>query len=108
VEQEVRRQIAFYASTPNYRILLEHHGYDRIGKELSDLMRRGDIEAMPKLIPDALLEAVAVVASPAELPAKLRQRYEGILQRVSLYFPLPAGAPESQWKAFVDTFRAAA
>jgi hypothetical protein len=63
---------------------------------------------MPKLIPDALLEEVALVASPAELPTKLRQRYEGILQRVSLYFPLPEGAPEAQWKAFVDTFRAAA
>jgi probable F420-dependent oxidoreductase len=108
VEQEVRRQIAFYASTPNYRILLEHHGYDRIGKELSNLMRRGELEAMPKLVPDALLEDVALVASPAALPTQLRQRYDGILQRVSLYFPLPEGTPEAQWKAFVDTFRAAA
>jgi probable F420-dependent oxidoreductase len=106
-EQEVRRQIAFYASTPSYRVLLEYHGYDSLGKELSALMRQGDLAAMPKLVPDALLEEVALVASPSELPRKLRQRYEGILQRVSLYFPLPQGAPEAEWQRFVDTFRAA-
>ncbi|ETX09043.1 MAG: hypothetical protein ETSY2_01810 [Candidatus Entotheonella gemina] len=108
VEQEVRRQIAFYASTPNYRVLLEHHGYDSLGKELSDLMRKGDMAAMPKLVPDALMEDIAVVASPSELPAKLRQRYEGVLQRVSLYFPIPENAPEAEWQQFVTTFRAAA
>ncbi len=107
-EQEVRRQIAFYASTPNYRILLEYHGYGSIGQDLSALMRQGDLAAMPKLVPDALLDEVAIVASPSELPRKLRQRYEGILQRVSLYFPVPQGAPEAEWQQFVTTFRAAA
>lgn len=107
-EREVRRQVAFYASTPNYRVLLEYHGYEGLGKELSDRMRKGDLVAMPALVPDALLEDVAVIASPSELPSKLRQRYEGVLQRVSLYFPIPAGAPEAEWKHFVDTFRAAA
>ncbi len=98
VEREVRQQIAFYASTPNYRVLLEHHGYDSLGKELSDLMRKGEMAAMPKLVPDALMEEIAVVASPSELPAKLRQRYEGVLQRVSLYFPIPEGSPEAEWQ----------
>ena len=107
-EQAVRQQIAFYASTPNYRILLEHHGYDRLGKALSDLMRKGDMAAMPKLVPDALMEEIAVVASPSELPAKLRQRYEGVLQRVALYFPIPPDASEAIWQQFVTAFRAAA
>ena len=107
-EREVRRQIAFYASTPNYRILLEYHGYESLGKELSERMRKGDMAAMPALIPDALLEAVAVIANPSELPLRLRQRYEGVLQRVSLYFPIPAGASEAEWQRFVDAFRSAA
>jgi hypothetical protein len=70
-------------------------------------MRKGDFAAMPKLVPDALLEAVAVVATPSELPVRLRQCYEGVLQRVSLYFPIPAAAPEDEWRQFVDAFRAA-
>jgi hypothetical protein len=69
-------------------------------------MRKGDFAAMPTLVPDALLEEVAVVATPAELPGKLRQRYEGVLQRVSLYFPIPEQAPEAEWQQFVTTFRA--
>lgn len=107
-EQEVRQQIAFYASTPNYRVLLEYHGYESLGKELSDLMRRGELAAMPKLVPDALLEDIALVAKPADLPGKLRQRYQGILQRVSLYFPIPDEAPDTAWIRFVEAFRAAA
>jgi probable F420-dependent oxidoreductase len=106
--QEVRRQIAFYASTPSYRVLLEYHGYADLGQALSARMRRGDYAAMPALVPDALLEAVAVIATPAELPVKLRQRYAGIVHRVSLYFPIPAEAPEAEWIQFVKAFRAAA
>lgn len=54
------------------------------------------------------MEAIAVVASPAELPAKLRRRYEGLLQRVSLYFPIPEAASEAGWQRFVTAFHAAA
>jgi probable F420-dependent oxidoreductase len=105
--REVRRQVAFYASTPSYRVLLEYHGYESLGRELSALMRQGNLAAMSRLVPDALLDEVAIVASPSELPIKLRQRYEGILGRVALYFPIPENAPEADWQQFVDTFRAA-
>lgn len=107
-EQEIRRQIAFYASTPNYRVLLEHHGFDSLGKRLSALMRGGALEKMPALVPDELFEQIAVVAEPDRLPRVLRERYEGVLDRVSLYFPLPEGAEEAPWQAFVERFRAAA
>jgi hypothetical protein len=65
-------------------------------------MRKGDMEAMPKLVPDALFDQIAVVAPTNELGTVLRERYEGVLDRVSLYFPLPQGAPQDQWKGFVD------
>ena len=41
-EKGVRHQIGFYGSTPNYRALLEHHGYDTLGKELSAATRAGE------------------------------------------------------------------
>ena len=98
-EREVRRQIAFYASTPNYRALLEYHGLGGIGKELSALMRQGEFDAMPRLVPDSLVEDVAVVAPPAEVAAALRRRYEGLLDRVSLYFPFPRALPSRTGRA---------
>ncbi len=107
-EAAVREQVAFYASTPNYRALLEHHGFDVLGKELSDLMRRGEFEAMFARVPDALMAEVALAAEPDDLGPALRRRYEGVLERVSLYFPMPEGAPEARWRDFVADFRAAA
>ena len=107
VEAEVRRQISFYGSTPSYRALLDYHGYHGLGKELSALMRQGELAAMARLIPDALLDEVAVAATPGDMPAKLRMRYQGLLQRVGLYFPIPDQAPEATWKAFVEAFHAA-
>ena len=103
---EVRRQISFYGSTPGYRIILEHHGQGEVARELSALARRGEWAAMPKLVPDSLLEEIAVVAKPAALAAAIRRRYEGLLHRVSLYFPIRAGEPEDAWRSFVTAFRA--
>lgn len=100
-EQKVRTQIAFYGSTPSYRALLAHHGHEALGRELSARARRGEWEAMPALIPDALLDEIAVAAAPAELGRVLRERYEGLLQSVSLYFPLRAGADEDAARALV-------
>ena len=102
---EVRRQIAFYGSTPAYRPVLEQLGYADTAKQLSDLARRGEWGGIATLIPDALLEQIAVVAKPAELPSALRRRYEGVLDRVSLYFPIRSDDAENRWRAFSTTFR---
>jgi probable F420-dependent oxidoreductase len=106
-EQRAREQVAFYASTPNYRALLEHHGHDGLGKELSDLMRRGEFAAMPAKVPDDLLDAVTVSADFDTLGSVLRRRYQGLVDRVSLYFPMPEGAEETPWRGFVESFRRA-
>jgi probable F420-dependent oxidoreductase len=40
MREDVRKQIAFYASTPTYRTLLSMHGWDTEGEALSALARR--------------------------------------------------------------------
>jgi probable F420-dependent oxidoreductase len=104
--EEVRRQISFYGSTPAYRPVLEHLGQADVAAKLSDHARRGEWAAMPKLIPDSLVETVGVIAKPAELPKAIHQRYDGILDRVSLYFPIRAEEPETAWREFAAAFRA--
>ena len=71
-------------------------------------MRQGDLANMGNQVPEALLEQVAVVSGPGDLAAKLRQRYEGVLHRVSIYAPVPEGASETEWRQFIAAFRAAA
>ena len=103
-EAEVRRQIAFYGSTPNYRAVLEYHDCGDIAKQLSVLVRQGEFEAMARLIPDSLMEAVAIAATPDDLGQALRERYQGVLDRVSLYFPIQASDPDARWRQFVQSF----
>ena len=97
----VRREIAFYGSTPNYRPVLEHLGHADLGKELSKMMRAGELDAMPAKVPDSVLDKVAVVAArPADAAADIAARYRGVLQRVTPYAPIPEGDPVEKWQAF--------
>ena len=105
---QVRQQIAFYASTPSYRVVLDYHGYGLLGEKLNRLMRQGDLSNMGNQVPEDLLEQVAVVSGPGQLAAKLRQRYEGVLHGLSIYAPVPEGASEAEWREFIAAFRAAA
>ncbi len=82
--QRTKAQVAFYASTPAYRRILELHGWD-LGPALSAMSRRGEWEAMGALVSDDMLQEVAIVAPVDELGERLRDRYEGRLDRVGIY-----------------------
>ncbi len=83
----VRAQIAFYASTPSYRVVMEAHGLGELADRLNGLSRAGRWYEMGDLIPDDLLHEVAVVAPIDELASAVRARYDGLLDRVGYYFP---------------------
>lgn len=99
--EAARTQVAFYASTPSYRPLLEHHGWGAVGDELGALARGGQWDTMPNVVDDAMLETLAVVATPDALPAAIRTRCEGLVDRVSLYRPYAPCADDAGWAAFV-------
>jgi probable F420-dependent oxidoreductase len=84
---EIKSQIAFYASTPSYHKVLEIHGWGDFGQRMNQLTKEGKWNEMWKEVPDDILHEFAVVAPPDELPYKLRERYTGLLDRVSYYFP---------------------
>jgi probable F420-dependent oxidoreductase len=104
----VKDQIAFYASTPNYRAVLDLHGWAGIGEGLSKKIRTGDFATLSETITDEMLHTFAIVAPPDQVPAALRARFAGLAQHTSIYFPVPQTDPEAKWKAFVDAFRKAA
>jgi len=106
--EEVRRQIAFYASTPNYRHVLDFHGFGALGEELSAMARRGDWEGMPGRVTDQMVQLFSLVAPPGELAGALRKRYAGLLGRVALYFPIAADDAGTRWRTFTQQFRGAA
>ncbi len=89
----VRSQIAFYGSTPNYRGVLEHHGWGDLQPELNALSKEGKWVEMGNLIDDDMLHTFAVVAEPTEVAAGILGRFGDVVQRVSFYAPYatPAG-----------------
>ena len=97
-EHAVRRQIAFYASTPSYRTFLEFHGEVKAAERLRVLMREGRFDEMPGLVSDDLLCAVAISEADGDLAKSLHARYAGgLVQRVMLYESIPLAADEQRW-----------
>jgi probable F420-dependent oxidoreductase len=86
----VRRQIAFYGSTPAYRGVLARHGWEELGVELTALSKsdRADRwQVMGSLVDDDVLNAFAVVGEPDALAAEIRRRFDGLVDRFSFYTP---------------------
>ena len=81
---QVRQQIAFYASTPAYRTVLDVHGWD-FGPRLTALSKRGRWETMADVITDDVISEIAVEAPIDELGGAVRRRYEGLLDRIGFY-----------------------
>lgn len=80
----VRQQIAFYASTPQYRAVLELHGWEDAQSELNRLSKQGCWQEMPAVVDDTMLAAFAVEAPLEELPAVLLARVGDVADRLTL------------------------
>lgn len=101
----VRDQIAFYASTPSYRVVLEAHGWQDVGEQLSRLAAAKRWQEMGALISDDMINAFAVVAPFDQLGAALRERYTGVLDRITLYMPYIPGELDPAWRMVAQSLR---
>src|SRR5215211_6588685 len=104
---KMRAQISFYASTPTYRTVLEAHGWEEVGEKLGKLARDKEWDEMPKLITDEMLDAFCVEAAPDELGPALKERYEGLIDRVALYTPFVPDERDDFWRATIESVHAA-
>ena len=86
-DRGTRKQIAFYASTPAYRSVLELHGWGELQTELNAMSKQGRWDEMGDLISDEVLDAFAVSGAPEEIAELLHRRFGDIVDRISLYMP---------------------
>ena len=89
-KQQVKQQIAFYASTRTYSAVLAAHGLEDLSPQLHAKSLQGDWKGMADLISDAMLEDFAVIGSWSDIGAKIRERFAGLYDRTQLY---PSFAP---------------
>jgi probable F420-dependent oxidoreductase len=92
---EARRTIGFYASTPTYRPVLDHHGWGPIADALGGHARHGRWDEMESLVSDEMLDAFAVVSPPDDARAALERHADGLIDRVAPYTTFGTGA----WRA---------
>jgi probable F420-dependent oxidoreductase len=85
----MRARLAFYGSTPAYRVVLDAHGWGDLQPELNALSKRGDWKTMSTIITDDMVEELCVVGSRAEVPAEIRLRYGDVVQRITCDVPDP-------------------
>lgn len=99
----VAKQLAFYGSTPAYAPVLAHHGWGDLHGELNRLSKRGQWDEMGTLIDDETIDAFAVVAPLDELAERISARFDGLVDRFTLY--APRGLTDEQWGRVIDDFR---
>jgi probable F420-dependent oxidoreductase len=86
----VRRQIGFYASTPAYAPVLEHHGWGDLHTAAHAFTKAGRWAELGDLVDDEVLATFAVVGGLDTVGAAVRQRFAGLADRVSTSMPYDA------------------
>jgi probable F420-dependent oxidoreductase len=86
--QGARALLGFYGSTPAYRRVLEAEGRGDLQAELAGLVRQGRWGELGGLIPDDLVDALAICGTPAECAERLREKVGDLADRVALFTPV--------------------
>ena len=100
---QMRRQVAFYGSTPAYTAVLDHHGHG--GLHASCTARAGASGsrwAMPSTT--TCSRRTACGSRPTASPGRSCAAYRGLADRVSFYY---LGAARIDWKPIVAELQAA-
>ena len=90
-----RLQIAFYATTPSYKSILELHDRASLPRDLRRAFVNRDRDRMADLIDDELLDSIAIAGRPDEAPDRLRA-WASVADRVVLGVPWYGTDPDRQ------------
>ncbi len=81
---DMRRHVAFYASTPAYRPVLDVHGWGDVQPELYQRSKVGAWKEMGDLIDDEMLDTFTIIGPHETLASEVRQRYGGLADRITV------------------------
>jgi probable F420-dependent oxidoreductase len=100
-EDFARSQIAFYASTPSYRAVMDLHGWGAAAEKLSAHAARGEWAKMPMLITDKMLNEFCLITHEAGFVQALKDRYKGMADRLTVYKPFIPGERDELWRKLI-------
>lgn len=85
--ERARYRLAFYASTRTYLPVLEAHGWEDLNATLRRLVSAGKWNELSAAVPDEVLDEFCVAGTYDAILPKIQQRYEGLVDAISLDLP---------------------
>ena len=80
----IRFNLAFYGSTPAYRVVLDHHGLGDLQPRLREITKTGDWATLGELVDDDVVDLLAVRGTPSDCAKRLSEEYGDHADRLSL------------------------
>jgi probable F420-dependent oxidoreductase len=102
----VRQRLAFYASTRTYKVVLEAHGWGDLVDRLHAMAARGEWGAMGREITNEMLDAFCVTSTPENLGQALRERFDGLVDRLFLNLTYEPVAKKIDWRRVIQELAA--
>ncbi len=103
-EAGCRALLGFYVSTPAYRPVIDLEGRGELQPVAQQMTREGRWDELGALVDDDLLATLTVRGTPAQVAARIGDRYRGHATRVCVY--LPYGTADGLLEELVDALHA--
>jgi probable F420-dependent oxidoreductase len=90
--EAARRTICFYATVRTYAPLWELHGFGEAAAAVGEAFRRGDFAAMPRHVPDEMVDTYCAAGSVDKVRARVEEvaeRADGVYLTPPTYFLAP-------------------
>jgi probable F420-dependent oxidoreductase len=103
---EARNQIGFYYTTRLYHSILAGSGWESVAEEVAASFKQGDYKKMMTLVPDEMVDAIALTGTPDEVKDKVEQ-WSHLADHVALYSPsigMSADRVSENMTTIVETF----
>src|SRR5918992_4891945 len=101
MKEEVRRRIAFYASTRTFSSVLQCHGFEEVGQRLHQMSLQGEWSDMTRLVSNEMLETFVIIGEYDEIADKFAQGYGGLIDEVSFSTSAAAPVEEQQLRKII-------
>ena len=102
----LRERIALYASTPDYKKMLDMHGWGDKLSTFIEMARAGQWTEMGHHVTDEMLDQYAIVGKPDEVVKKIGERFGNLASRIQLDDEWFDGLSDQDIRNLVNAIRA--
>ncbi len=101
--ESFRMRIAFYGSTPAYRVVLDAHSWGDLQPELNRMTKSGEWASIGTLVTDDVLDEFVTSGRADQIAARLEERYGHLVHRIAV--DPPRGVDDDTWQSVVSDLR---